>query len=335
MTPEAIRKKEDTFFSTLKSTSGVVYSIKNTSDIGGATIYSIRPPYSTYYYPTRTVKKSICLHFTVGYIGTDVATLSKDNSHVSVSYTVDRCGRIYELFDDAYWSYHLGNAAVGGNGTMSKQSIGIEISNYGPLKRDGSNLIDAYKNVYCTTKDTGSYFMHDYRGYKYFATMTPEQIDAVVALVKHLSDKHGIPLTFKMDDNVFGSASEATSFRGIYCHTNVRPDKFDWPFCEQIQEIIRKCTSVPEAAPVHEADNDGTAQEPEGDVPGAVESAGQAKPETPAPEQGPSGPVPGPGVTRTDTPAAKPDKRTDTMTPPTAKSIILQVIELILKLFRR
>lgn len=242
MTPSTIKSKEDSFFSTLKSNAGVKYTLKSTTDIGGPKIYSIRPPYSTYYYQAKTKKTSICLHFTVGYIGSDVSTLSKDGSHVSVSYTVDRCGRIYELFDDSYWSYHLGNAAIGGNGTMSKQSIGIEISNYGPLKMEGPNLIDAYKNVYCKASEKEYYYAHDYRGYKYFASMTPEQIDSIVALIKHLSAKHDIPIEFKMDDAVFNSAAAAQAFHGIYCHTNVRPDKFDWPFCEQIKAIIEKCT---------------------------------------------------------------------------------------------
>ena len=116
MRPESIQKKEDDFFKDLTNSAGVKYKLIATTDIGnGVKIYSIRPEFDSYYYKTKTVKKSICLHFTVGYIKSDVAALSTKDNCVSVSYVVDRSGRIYEMFPDTEWSYHLGSGAVGGN----------------------------------------------------------------------------------------------------------------------------------------------------------------------------------------------------------------------------
>lgn len=261
MRPETIKKREDEFFTSLTNSAGVKYKLTNTVDIGnGVKIYSIRPDFDSYYYATKTAKKSICLHFTVGYIRSDTSSLSTKDNHVSVSYVVDRCGRIYEMFPDTEWSYHLGSGAVGGNGAMSKQSIGIEISNYGPLKLSGEILQDAYKNEYCKVSETEYYYKQSYRGYEYFASMTDVQVDAVVALVKYLGRKHDIPMNFKPDDAPFASNAEALAFKGVFYHTNVRKDKFDWPFGPSLKAIIAACSDVlpqkVEAAP------DATATEP-------------------------------------------------------------------------
>ena len=260
MRPETIKKREDEFFSNLTNSAGVKYKLAGTTDIGnGVKIYSIRPDFNSYYYAAKTVKKSICLHFTVGYIKSDTSSLSTKDNHVSVSYVVDRCGRIYEMFPDTEWSYHLGSGAVGGNGAMSKQSIGIEISNYGPLKLSGENLVDAYKNEYCKVSETEFYYKQSYRGYEYFASMTNVQVDAVAALVKYLGRKHDIPMNFKPDDAPFASDAEALAFRGVFYHTNVRKDKFDWPFGPSLKAVISACSDV--LPPKAETAPDATATE--------------------------------------------------------------------------
>ncbi|MBR4917208.1 MAG: N-acetylmuramoyl-L-alanine amidase [Fibrobacter sp.] len=263
MRPETIKKREDEFFSTLTNSAGIKYKLTGTVDIGNdVKIYSIRPDYDSYYYTTKTKtkKQSICLHFTVGYIKSDTTALTTKDNYVSVSYVVDRCGRIYELFPDTMWSYHLGSGTVGGNGAMSKQTIGIEISNYGPLKSSGDNLlIDIYKNEYCKKSETEYYYAQNFRGYEYFASMTDVQVNAVAALVKYLGRKHDIPMNFKPDDALFASDAEAKAFKGIFYHTNVRKDKFDWPFGPPIKAIISACSDV--LPPKAEAAPDATAKE--------------------------------------------------------------------------
>jgi len=244
MRPETIQKREDEFFTNLTNSAGVKYKLTQTTDIGhGVKIYSIRPDFDSYYYKAKTVKKSICLHFTVGYIKSDTTALSTKDNNVSVSYVVDRTGRIYEMFPDTEWSYHLGSGAVGGNGAMSKQSIGIEISNYGPLKLSGESLLDAYKNEYCKVSETQFYDKLNYRGYDYFASMTDVQISATAALIKYLGRKHDIPMNFMPSDAPFASNAEALAFKGVFYHTNVRKDKFDWPFGPSLKAVIAACTN--------------------------------------------------------------------------------------------
>ena len=299
MIPTEIKKTEDEFISKLTA-NGVKYTLKETLDIGNnIKIYSIRPDYDTYYYQTKTTKKSICLHFTVGHIKSDISSLSAKGNHVSVSYVVDRSGRIYELFPDTYWSYHLGGNAVGKNEVMSKQSIGIEISNYGPLTLSGEDLMDAYNKVYCKLSETEYYYKHSYKGHDYYATMTDIQTEAVAALVKYLGRKHNIPMNFKSDDEPFASANEAVSFNGVFYHTNVRKDKFDWPFGPALKAVIAACNdelpnkveSMPDATKTASA---------------KMEPKPEVKLETPSQEQQPeSQPVQQPA------PEAKPEQKAE------------------------
>ena len=246
MTPETIASRESKFATTLTDSSGKKFTAGNPIDIGdGFSIIPISPGFKTYFYQTRTVKTQICLHFTVGVITGDVASLTKENNHMSVPYVVDRSGHIYRLF----WSYHLGSTAIGGNAVMSKQSIGIEISNYGPLKdkEQNGNYVDAYGNLY--TKDPDNVDFVSYRGYCYYAKMTEIQKKAVAHLLKYLSEKHGIPLTFKeMIGDVFDTAAEAVAYKGIFCHSNVRKDKYDMPpeFTLQIKDTLDDINKVVE-----------------------------------------------------------------------------------------
>lgn len=256
MTPDTINSREIKFEADLTDSTGKKFTAGEPIDIGGNfKIIPISPASKTYYYPTKTEKTKICLHFTVGVLPGDIASLTKENYHMSVSYVVDRRGNIYCLFDDSYWSYHLGSSAIGGNQVMSKASIGIEISNYGPLKLKDGKFIDAYGNTYSTNlMDADSV---SFRGYSYYAKMTSVQKKAVAHLIKYLSEKHGIPLEFKeYPSDVFETANDAVAFKGIYTHANVRSDKFDLPaeMTLQIKDTLDEIVKEPETVeePVEE-----------------------------------------------------------------------------------
>lgn len=232
MRPNKIDTVETTFANNLIDSNGTQHFLINKINFGDSIfIKQIRPKFNTYYYDKITTKTAICLHFTVGNIKGDIGSLTKDGQKVSVNYVVDRQGNIYNLFDDKYWSYHLGSGTIGTNSVMSKQTIGIEISNYGPLKlATTGDLLDAYGNVYCNLREKEYYKVSNYRGYAYYATMTEQQEKSVAKLIKYLCKENNIPEIFKENpDEVFKTADEAKSFTGIYYHTSVRKDKFDWP----------------------------------------------------------------------------------------------------------
>lgn len=197
---------------------------------------------SSFYYKEVLPKKRIVLHFTMGYLKGDIATLTRPGEPVSVPFVIARNGTIYNLWTSKYWSYHLGPGTAGGNTVMSQTSIGIELSNIGPLKKLGSNLVTTYSDadVYCSLEETALYteLPTPYRGYRYFATFTEAQYRSTIALLRFLTKKYGIPRRFIAEAdryNVFKTPAAALASTGILTHVNVRPTgkvdigaAFDW-----------------------------------------------------------------------------------------------------------
>jgi N-acetylmuramoyl-L-alanine amidase len=192
----------------------------------------------SFFYQEETPKKKIVLHYTMGYLKGDIATLTKQ--HVSVPFVIGRNGLIYNLFASKYWSYHLGRGARGGNTAMSQECIGIEISNIGPLKKIGDNLVTTYgdNDIYCSLTETQYYTKLNsaYRDYEYFASFTNEQYLAIGKLIKFLCAKYNLPKNFLNEPQRYEIMTDAgfKDFSGIVSHVNCRIDKtdigpaFDW-----------------------------------------------------------------------------------------------------------
>lgn len=192
----------------------------------------------SYYYEEETTKRKIILHYTMGYLKGDIATLTK--GHVSVPFVIGRNGNIYNLFPSKYWSYHVGPGAMGGNTAMSKECIGIEISNIGPLVKNGTNLVTTYskEDVYCSLDETQYYtkLAAKYRGFEYYAKYTEAQYRATAQLVKFLCAKYNLPKNILPEQGRYNimSANDFTNFNGVVTHVNCRTDKtdigsaFDW-----------------------------------------------------------------------------------------------------------
>lgn len=245
MNPKKINEKEMIFIDSVCKGTNKNFNLEKEYELeSGERVYSIRPHHATYFYPEKKKKTSICLHFTAGCLTSDIATLTKESYHVSVPYVIDRGGRIYELFDDSCWSYHLGSGAIGGNTIMSQQSIGIEISNYGCLSAVKNELMTAYNTPYCTLDEVEYYERRDFRGKKFFASMSSAQISSTAALLKHLCQKYSIPMNLKNDEELFESGDAVQRYTGIFTHANVRKDKFDWPMTKSIKSVMEACMSA-------------------------------------------------------------------------------------------
>ncbi len=207
---------------------------------GTVNLFDVQPGYSSYYYNTTTTKRRIVLHYTTGFLGGDISTLTTASSHISVSFVVARNGRIYRLFPTEKWSYHTGPGTVGGNGTISKSSIGIEISNIGYLDQAGAWMWNFYGDRYCAVTDNQYYttLPTPFRGKTHYATYTPAQYASVRSLLDVLIAQHAIPRTFLPVANrymVFASAAAGQAYQGICSHVNYRPSgkwdigpAFDW-----------------------------------------------------------------------------------------------------------
>jgi len=197
----------------------------------GIDIYRLKSTYSSgYYYQKEVKKKSVVLHFTAGYLNGDINALTTKNYHVSVPFVIARNGKIYQLHDPKYWSYHLGPAAIGGNETCSSQTIGIEISNIGPLTLKGKTLYTYTGSKYCELSETAYYQKVSYRNKSYYATFTKAQYQTLKKLLSVISQEFDIPYKFlplSKRYSTFSTNSDAQNFTGICSHVNFRTDKFD------------------------------------------------------------------------------------------------------------
>jgi len=194
----------------------------------------------SYWYRTKYDKDQIVLHFTMGYLGGDTATLTKKDYHVSVPFLIGRNGIIYNLYHSFYWSYHLGSAAVGGNKIRSRKTIAVEISNIGPLIKDGNDLVTTYskpekKDVYCTLDQNEFYQEISFRGYDYYASFTEQQYQSLIILLRYLTARYKIPREILPEADRFQTNAAVPDFKGIVSHVNYRAKgktdfgpAFDW-----------------------------------------------------------------------------------------------------------
>ena len=239
MKATSIPAHEQSFFITGIDAQGKKFKLKKTIvDIPGSTqkitfVDCTRDNGDeSFFYKEAVTKERIVLHYTAGYLKGDISRLTTQGDHVSVPYVIARSGQILRLWNDAYWSYHLGAGVPGGNTEMSKRSIGIEISNIGYLAPAGQNLVTAYGNndVYCALADANYYtaLPTPYRGKKYYASFTAAQYASVKLLLTYLCAQHPtIPFQFLEAAKRFDVLANPAAFKGIVSHVNFRTDKWD------------------------------------------------------------------------------------------------------------
>ncbi|MBQ4820686.1 N-acetylmuramoyl-L-alanine amidase [Aquimarina sp. MMG016] len=235
MKATSITKHEKTFFDTGRDTAGKEFTLASSKvPIKGG---NEKMPYircrtkngdTSFYIKEKHTKTQIVLHYTAGYLKGDVAALSRPNHRVSVPFIIARNGTILNLWSSAYWAYHLGSRAVGGNTNGGKRTIAVEMSNIGFLKRIGDNLVTVYSDndVYCHISETQFYTKLDtpFRGEQYFATYTAKQYKSLILLLKYLTAEYNIPASFLSKDKRYGivAEDELVNFRGITSHVNYR-----------------------------------------------------------------------------------------------------------------
>jgi N-acetylmuramoyl-L-alanine amidase len=231
-----------------------------------------------YFFKEQFDKKQIVLHFTMGHVKGDLLTLTGESddpnrSHVSVPYVVAKDGKVYRLFGSDFWAYHIGRNKLGLNKDFSRRTIGIELSNYGPLKLGENNhLLTDYStpekpDIYCHLDDTEAYIKLDtpFRDYTYYANYTDAQYDSLIVLLRYLTTAWGIQKAFLPEAIRHTTTEKTVNFDGIVSHINYRDDKtdigpaFDWsrveagvlaPFYESTQHqlVASRDLDSPESA---------------------------------------------------------------------------------------
>ena len=143
-------------------------------------------------------------------------------------------GVVVECFPNNYLGWHLGKV---GNFKISKLSGGVELNNFGYLKKKG----DKYY-TYVNTEVKPEYVCdlgYKFRGHQYWHAYTDKQIESLRLLILHLRDiypkmdlENGLPKLLKQgvhpkDAFEFNTDAYNAKQFGLWTHTNVRKDKFD------------------------------------------------------------------------------------------------------------
>ena len=154
-------------------------------------------------------------------------------------------GVVVECFPNNYLGWHLGKV---GSFKISKLSGGVELNNFGYLKKKG----DKYY-TYVNTEVKPEYVCdlgYKFRGHQYWHAYTDKQIESLRLLILHLRDIYpkmdlvnGLPKLLKdgvhpKDAFEFNADAYNAKQFGLWTHTNVRKDKFDcFPQLELVEML--------------------------------------------------------------------------------------------------
>lgn len=204
------------------------------------------------YVEEKTTKNTIYLHHTAGSHRADwtIDAWNKDrsstNSRVRVATAfviggLDRTGsdkdgmdgKVFRAYNEDFWASHLG-LTTANNSTLNKQSIGIEICNYGYLTKSTSGKFLNYVNSEVSASqvcDLGYLF----RGHQYHQKYSDKQIASLKELLLFLKGKYKIdlkkglvPILDMPKGGGFEINNDALAGKpGIWSHTSVRKDKYD------------------------------------------------------------------------------------------------------------
>lgn len=156
-------------------------------------------------------------------------------------------GVVVECFPNNYLGWHLGKV---GNFQISKMSGGVELNNFGYLKKKGDKYY-TYVNTEVQPEfvcDLG----YKFRGHQYWHAYTDKQIESLRLLILHLRDIYpkmdlvnGIPKLLKdgvhpKDAFEFNEDAYYARQFGLWSHTNVRKDKFDCFPQPELVEMLKQ-----------------------------------------------------------------------------------------------
>lgn len=175
------------------------------------------------YFQESCNKRMIVLHHTVGASAeSSMHFWADDPRRVATAFVIERDGTVYQTFPAAMWAYHIGL----GDKLLEKESIGIELASEGGLiEQDGRfykfGKVSPKTQYIGPVYDNGS----EWRGYRYFAEYTEEQVNAAIELAIMLCDQFKILPICAIDPTSYDP--NAVDDMGITTHATLRRDKSD------------------------------------------------------------------------------------------------------------
>jgi N-acetyl-anhydromuramyl-L-alanine amidase AmpD len=184
------------------------------------------------YFAESSPKTQIYLHHTAGNGNAEGVSRywNGNDSRIATAFIIGENGTIVQCFSSKHWAWHLGidqedfarNGAKYSN--LNKLSVGIEVCNWGYLKKKGDKYYNYAGGVvnpsYVTELD------QPYKGYKYWYKYSDAQIESLRQLVVYLCETYDIPKDYRSE--IWAIDKEAfKGTKGIFTHNSVRKDKSD------------------------------------------------------------------------------------------------------------
>lgn len=205
------------------------------------------------YIQETTKKKQIVLHLTVGSYRPDyvVSGWAADPTRVGTHYVIggmasngDKAwdGKIVQAVPLTCSIYHLGlKGELSSNGLHDKQSVGIEICNWGGLAKTANGEFMTYVSKplpLAHVCDLGRVF----REKQYYHAITEAQIASLRSLILHICEQTGIVLpkgkVFGWDDVEYNPQRAMKEI--ITFHSSYRADKSDLPMFPNLAKMLNE-----------------------------------------------------------------------------------------------
>ena len=196
------------------------------------------------YFAESSPKTQIYLHHTAGNGNAEGVSRywNGNDSRIATAFIIGENGTIVQCFSSRHWAWHLGidtedfarNGAKYSN--LNKLSVGIEVCNWGYLKKKGDKYYNYAGGVvnpsYVTELD------QPYKGYKYWYKYSDAQIESLRQLVVYLCETYDIPKDYRSE--IWSIDKEAfKGSKGIFTHNSVRKDKSDMYPCPRVIEMLK------------------------------------------------------------------------------------------------
>jgi N-acetyl-anhydromuramyl-L-alanine amidase AmpD len=212
------------------------------------------PMKETEYVREITAKNQIVLHHTAGN-SSGIRTIEDWNtdkrgriatcvviSGKNARNTTD--GEICQAFSSRFWAYHLGlksdifRSRKIAFKNLEKTSIGIEICNFGYLKKDSEGKFRTYVNSIIPESDVIE-LEQPFKGHKYWHNYTDAQIESVRLLLNYWCDLYKIPKKVIVQDLFSVSDKALKGESGIFTHNSYRSDKSDiYPHPKMVEMLL-------------------------------------------------------------------------------------------------
>lgn len=172
-----------------------------------------------------------------------------------------RDGNVIQAFPHKNYGWHLGK---NGNQSMHKNSVAIELCNFGYLELGGYHKWDAKTKKYLwIPKDPSKYYTYSgasaddsqivhlaspFRGYKTWHRYSDKQIEALRNLLIYIGDRDNIDIKKGLPELIDQLGAKAFEFtedayygiiEGVWSHSNVRKDKFDIFPQQEMMDMLR------------------------------------------------------------------------------------------------